>query len=76
LSHLEGEVQVELTIDRKGNVTRVRAVSGNAVLAQAAEEAARQWKYAPYTGDDQITFPAVTRVQFNFKFNSETETKK
>jgi TonB family protein len=73
---MEGEVQVELTIDRKGNVTGVRALSGNAVLAQAAEEAVRQWKYAPYTGDDQITFPAVTRVQFNFKFNSETETKK
>ena len=76
LSHMEGEVQVELTIDRKGNVTGVRALSGNAVLAQAAEEAVRQWKYAPYTGDDQITFPAVTRMQFNFKFNSGTETKK
>jgi len=76
LSHMEGEVQVELTIDRKGNVSGVHAVSGNAVLAQAAEEAVRQWKYAPYTGDDQITFPAVTRVQFNFKFNSATETKK
>jgi TonB family protein len=76
LWHTEGEVQVELTIDRKGNVTGVRAVSGNAVLAQAAEEAVRQWKYAPYTGGDQITFPAVTRVQFNFKFNSGIETKK
>jgi TonB family protein len=76
LSHMEGEVQVELTIDRKGNVTGVRALSGNAVLAQAAEEAVRQWKYAPYTGDDRITFPAVTRVQFDFKFNSATETKK
>jgi TonB family protein len=76
LSHMEGEVQVELTIDRKGNVTGVHSLSGNAVLAQAAEEAVRQWKYAPYTGNDQIAFPAVTRVQFNFKFNSGTETKK
>jgi TonB family protein len=73
---MEGEVQVELTIDRKGNVTGVHSLSGNAVLAQAAEEAVRQWKYAPYTGNDQIAFPAVTRVQFNFKFNSGTETKK
>jgi TonB family protein len=75
-SHIEGEVQVELTIDRNGSVRRVHALSGNAALAQAAEEAARQWKYAPYTGDNQIAFPAVTRVQFNFKFNSGTETKK
>jgi TonB family protein len=76
LWHIEGEVQVELTIDRDGSVRRVRPLSGNATLAQAAEEAVRQWKYAPYTGDDQIAFPAITRVQFNFKFNSETETKK
>jgi TonB family protein len=73
LWHIEGEVQVELTIDRDGSVRRVRPLSGNATLAQAAEEAVRQWKYAPYTGDDQIAFPAVTRVQFNFKFNSGTE---
>lgn len=76
LWHMEGEVQVELSIDRNGSVRRVRALTGNATLAQAAEEAARQWKYAPYTGSDQIAFPAVTRVQFNFKFNSETETRK
>jgi TonB family protein len=76
LWHIEGEVQVELAIDRNGNVSRVRALTGNATLAQAAEEAARQWKYAPYTGHDQIAFPAVTRVQFNFKFNSGTDTKK
>jgi TonB family protein len=76
LWHIEGEVQVELTIDRNGSVRRVHALSGNATLAQAAEEAARQWKYAPYTGNDQSAFPAVTRVQFNFKFNSEAETKK
>jgi TonB family protein len=74
--HIEGEVQVELMIDRNGSVSRVRALNGNATLAQAAEEAARQWKYAPYTGNDQIAFPAITRVQFNFKFNSETETRK
>jgi protein TonB len=76
LWHIEGEVQVELTVDRNGSVRRVHVLSGNATLAQAAEEAARQWKYAPYTGNDQIAFPAVTRVQFNFKFNSGTETKK
>jgi TonB family protein len=76
LWHIEGEVQVELTIDRNGSVRRVHALSGNATLAQAAEEAARQWKYAAYTGNDQSAFPAVTRVQFNFKFNSGTETKK
>jgi TonB family protein len=66
--HIEGEVQVELTIDRNGNVKKVRGLSGNSILLQAAEEAARQWQYAPSAGD-QLPAPAVTRVRFTFKLN-------
>jgi TonB family protein len=75
LSHIEGQVQVELSIDRSGVVRSARALSGNAILAQAAEDAARQWRYAPYTGDDSTVFPKVTRILFNFRFNSAAPTK-
>jgi TonB family protein len=75
LSHIEGQVQVELSIDRSGIVRSARALSGNAILAQAAEDAARQWRYAPYTGDDSTVFPKVTRILFNFRFNSAAPTK-
>jgi TonB family protein len=73
LSHIEGEVQVELSIDRSGVVRSARALSGNAILAQAAEDAARQWRYAPDTGADATAFPKVTRILFNFRFNSATK---
>jgi TonB family protein len=66
--HIEGEVQVELTIDRNGRVEKVRGLSGNSILLQAAEEAASQWQYPPLSAD-QASVPAVTRVRFNFKLN-------
>lgn len=68
LSHIEGEVEVELTIDRNGNVEKVRGLSGNSILLQAAEEAARQWQYSPAAGD-QTAAPEITHVQFTFKLN-------
>ena len=68
LSHVEGAVEVELTIDQNGNITKVRGLSGNSILLQAAEQAARQWKYLPAAGDETSS-PIVTQVQFRFKLN-------
>ena len=70
LSRIEGDVQVELTIDQNGKVDKVRGLSGNSILLQAAEEAASQWQYSPAAGD-QSTGPDVIRVQFTFKLNPE-----
>jgi TonB family protein len=74
LWHIEGEVLVELTIDRNGNVQKVRSLSGNAILLQAAEDAVRQWKYSP-AADDQVSIPTVTRVRFNFKLDPEARNR-
>lgn len=74
LWHIEGEVLVELTIDRNGNVQKVRSLSGNAILVQAAEDAVRQWKYSPAT-DDQAPVPTVTRVRVNFKLDPESRSR-
>jgi TonB family protein len=38
---------VEVTIDETGNVTEASAVSGHALLKDAAVEAARKWKFRP-----------------------------
>ncbi len=44
-----GAVNVQVTIDESGNVISASAVSGHPLLRQAAEEAARQAKFAPVT---------------------------
>jgi TonB family protein len=72
LRRIEGDVLLELHIDSTGKVEKVRVVSGNSVLTEAAEEAARQWQYAPLP-NDYSSDATVTRVRFNFKLNPETK---
>jgi len=42
-----GKVKVEIVIDRNGNVSKAKAVSGNKLLHQAAIDAALKAKFAP-----------------------------
>ncbi len=48
---IEGAVQLIATISPAGNVTAVKVVSGDALLAHAAADAVKQWKYKPYLLD-------------------------
>ncbi len=48
-AHVEGTVQLRLTIDATGKVEIVHAVGGPPILVPAAIEAVRQWRYAPTT---------------------------
>ncbi len=40
-------MQIDVTVDPHGKVTDVKTLSGNPVLATAAADAVRKWKYAP-----------------------------
>ena len=46
-SRLSGTVKMILTVAPDGSVKSLRTIGGNAVLASAAEAAAKQWKYEP-----------------------------
>ena len=59
--HVSGEVKLEATVDAQGKVKDVKAVSGNRILAAAAEDAVRQWKFASGEGD------ATVDVSVDFK---------
>jgi TonB family protein len=52
---ITGEVQLQVTVDAQGKVKDVKPVSGNHVLAVAAEDAVRQWKYVTGDGDSVVT---------------------
>jgi TonB family protein len=64
-----GVVLLELEVDARGNVQKVRTVSGNSLLSEAAKTAARQWQYPPSANDQSA--PSVMQVRFNFSLNSE-----
>lgn len=45
---LEGPVVLDATVSENGQLEDVKAVSGHAILAHAALDAVRQWRYRPY----------------------------
>lgn len=73
LRQVEGDVLLELQIDSNGQVRNVRTISGNILLREAAEEAARQWRYPPFPATDNLSIPAVTRVRINFRLNPDAK---
>src|ERR1700674_657418 len=47
-NHIQGDVVMTATISAKGDIINLKLVSGHPLLAQAATEAVKQWKYRPY----------------------------
>ena len=42
---VSGEVKLEVTVDADGKVKEAKAVNGNHILGEAAEDAVRKWKF-------------------------------
>jgi TonB family protein len=52
-AHVEGTVQLSVTVDQTGMVSNVRAISGPPMLIAAAVDAVRQWRYAQTVVDSR-----------------------
>jgi periplasmic protein TonB len=50
---IEGEVLLRAIIDKEGKISEVRVLSGDDLLAQAAVDAVRQWRYKPMLVDGE-----------------------
>jgi TonB family protein len=57
---VSGAVDVEATVDPAGNVSEAKAVGGNRLLAPAAEDAVRKWKFESGSGTSKV------KVEINF----------
>ena len=47
-AHIQGQVVLHAVIGKDGTVKQVQVVSGPPLLASAAENAVKQWRYKPY----------------------------
>ena len=47
--NIQGKVDVQVLIDESGRVVSAKAISGNGMLRQAAEQAARNARFSPTT---------------------------
>jgi TonB family protein len=56
---ITGSVHLEAVVDAQGKVKDVKEISGNHMLAMAAEEAVRQWKFSPGSGDTSESIEVI-----------------
>jgi periplasmic protein TonB len=63
---IQGAVQLEATINKEGNITNLKTVKGDPVLARAASAAVKQWRYKPYYLDG-APVEIQTQITVNFK---------
>jgi TonB family protein len=62
---LQGVIVLDVVVGRDGSVVDVRALNGPAVLAQAAMDALRWWRFEPYQVDGQpVVVETTVAVEF------------
>ena len=64
--HLQGIIAVDVVVGRDGSVESMRALNGPDVLAQAAMDALRWWKFEPYRVNGEAAV-AETTLAVEFK---------
>lgn len=65
-AHVQGAVQLMATIAEDGSISAVEVLKGDPLLAGAASDAVKQWKYKPYYLDGQPV-SIQTQITLNFK---------
>jgi protein TonB len=68
-ARIEGTVVLMAVIGKDGSVQDVRVESGLPILAQAAIDAVRQWRYKPYMIDGEPV-EVDSRITINFALSA------
>jgi TonB family protein len=66
---VQGAVVLDAEIDRNGNIQQLQVLSGPSILATAAREAVRQWRFKPYYEHGQ---PVETEARITVNFTIST----
>jgi protein TonB len=64
-AHRSGSVVLEVQVAEDGSVLKIRTLSGDPILAAAATEAVRNWRYQPYRQNDH---PAQFQTDVTLSF--------
>lgn len=64
--HIQGDVLLQIVIDKQGNVTELRVSKGEPILAEAAVTAVKQWKYRPYLlNGEPVEIATTALIEFH-----------
>ncbi|HEX3741046.1 MAG TPA: TonB family protein [Terriglobales bacterium] len=61
----QGDVHLLATVSKTGSITQMKVLSGESMLAKAAMDAVRQWKYRPFLLNAE---PVEVQTQITIKF--------
>jgi len=64
-ARIQGQVVLQAEISKNGSIENLRLISGHPMLAPAAIEAVKQWRYKPYLLNGEPV-AVETTVQVNF----------
>ena len=65
LKQLHGVVVLQAVVNKQGKVDSLQLISGDPLLAQAAADAVKQWRYKPFSRDGEaIDFQTRVTVDF------------
>lgn len=64
-ARIQGTVVLRIDVDKEGNVSNIQLISGHPLLAPAAIDAVKQWKYKPYLLNGKPV-EVETQVRVNF----------
>jgi TonB family protein len=73
-AHIEGSVVLTVIVDKEGNVSNIQLISGHPMLAPAAIDAVKQWKYKPFLLNGEPVM-VETQVTVNFVLPKKHPTK-
>jgi periplasmic protein TonB len=65
VAHIQGDVILAATISKSGTIENLHQMSGHPILAQAAMEAVKQWRYKPYLlNGEPVEVETTIKVSF------------
>ena len=67
--HIQGMVILQAKINKNGDIADLAVVSGDPLLAKAATDADKQWKYKPYFFRGEPV-DVETQIQVNFALSN------
>ena len=66
IAHVQGDVVLQATISKNGQIENLRAISGHPILIQAAMDAVKQWRYRPYAlNGEPVEVDTTITVRFH-----------
>lgn len=68
VNYIQGRVKIEIEVDRQGAVAEAHIIKGDPLLAAAAIEAVREWRYRPLVSSTGPA-PFLTDVSISFNLN-------